>query len=609
MFKKSLLLPILFGITTILLVASCDKDFNELGTDIVGDDHFGFENYTGASIKSYNQKLGPIASNNLAVNLLGFYNNPAFGTTEANFVTQIELSSTNPTFNNTVPADYQNTTVLDSVILDIPYFKTFVKKENEISTYRLDSIYGNVASTFKLGIYQSNYFLRDLDPSLSFTEQQAFYTDEAATIESNVLLGNQLNNSADPKENSAFFFNALEHKTTTLNSDNEPVDTRSVPSMRLHLSNAFFDTKILHAPTGSLTDNTVFKNYLRGLYFKVENGAPGHMATLNFKAGKITLYYKEDKKKTVGTTVTFERISKTFILNLTGNTVSLLKNSNENPAYTSAANSPAEASKLYLKGGEGAISVIDLFGAADTYKYVLKVDGSGNAVDEQGTRIPVNANNKPLTGYYFTYTKVLAPNGVSDELDDLRYPLYTELGGINYYSKKNRWMINEANLTFNIVKEDVADPATIEPNRIFVYDLTNRKVVVDYTFDATTSSSFPKLNKSIFGGILLDENGRLLKQKNENGVYTNKGSKYKVRLTNHVRNLINNDSTNVRLGVSVTEAINTVGFSKLRTANSNTKGAPTSSVLSPLGTILYGSEPSVPNDKRLKLEIYYTKPN
>jgi hypothetical protein len=31
--------------------------------------------------------------------------------------------------------------------------------------------------------------------------------------------------------------------------------------------------------------------------------------------------------------------------------------------------------------------------------------------------------------------------------------------------------------------------------------------------------------------------------------------------------------------------------------------------MSPLGTILYGSATAVPEDKRLKLEIYYTKPN
>ena len=36
---------------------------------------------------------------------------------------------------------------------------------------------------------------------------------------------------------------------------------------------------------------------------------------------------------------------------------------------------------------------------------------------------------------------------------------------------------------------------------------------------------------------------------------------------------------------------------------------PRSAVMNPLGTVLYGSNPSVPADKRLKLEIYYTKPN
>jgi hypothetical protein len=36
---------------------------------------------------------------------------------------------------------------------------------------------------------------------------------------------------------------------------------------------------------------------------------------------------------------------------------------------------------------------------------------------------------------------------------------------------------------------------------------------------------------------------------------------------------------------------------------------PRASVMSPLGTILYGSKSTVPVDKRLKLQIYYTKSN
>ena len=122
MYKKSFLRPILIvGLITIIF-ASCDKDFNELGTDIVGDDHFGFDVDSTLTVKAYNQKLGPIASNNLPINPLGFYSNPAFGTTQANFVTQVELSTLNPVFNNTA--------VIDSVILDIPYFKTLKTNTN-----------------------------------------------------------------------------------------------------------------------------------------------------------------------------------------------------------------------------------------------------------------------------------------------------------------------------------------------------------------------------------------------------------------------------------------------------------------------------------------------
>ena len=124
MYQKSILRPILIvGLITIIF-ASCDKDFNEIGTDIVDEGHYGFERYTDATIKAYNQKLGPIASNNLPVNPLGFYSNPAFGNTQANFVTQLELSSTSPEFNNTDTELYVDLPVIDSVIMDVPYFKT-----------------------------------------------------------------------------------------------------------------------------------------------------------------------------------------------------------------------------------------------------------------------------------------------------------------------------------------------------------------------------------------------------------------------------------------------------------------------------------------------------
>ena len=591
MYKNSFLRPILIiGLITVI-IASCDKDFNELGTDIVGDDHYGFEKYTDATVKAYNQKLGPIASNNLPINPLGFYSNPAFGTTQANFVSQLELSTINPIFNNTDTELYVDLPVIDSVIMDIPYFKTLkTTNTDETKDYELDSIYGaavgSATSKFKLSVYQSNYFLRDLDPAQSLTEQQLFYTDENNLIDNNkipVLLNDRV--YTDEHENNQFYFDKKEHKLTTYESDGvTPIYTRVAPSMRLHLRNDVFYNKILNAPDGQLDNNALFKNYFRGIYFKVENGNPGNMAMINFKAGKITIYYKEDKITPDNPTTTplneykLERVSKSFPLNLSGNTVSLLQNSNENTDYLTAANSSQEASRLYLKGGEGAMSVIDLFGSVDLKGYTL------NPAFNESQAISIS-NPKYIVNN--------TPNGISDEIDEI---------------KINGWLINEANLTFYVDKSAMSNflPATpeaqaVEPNRIFLYDLTNKKVLVDYTFDFTSNSVFPKYTKYIHGGIVQTEDvsdGR-----------GDRAKKYRVRITNYVRNLVKNDSTNVRLGLSVTENINIVGLSKLRTPNSNFSSAPTMSVLSPLGTILYGTSPVVPDDKKLKLEIYYTKPN
>jgi hypothetical protein len=255
----------------------------------------------------------------------------------------------------------------------------------------------------------------------------------------------------------------------------------------------------------------------------------------------------------------------------------LLQNSNENVDYLNAANSSQEASRIYLKGGEGSMAFIDLFGTTDLKGYVLN--------DSYNEHLPISATNPKyiLTG----------PNGISDEIDDIKY---------------NGWLINEANLTFFVDKSAMSNflPATseaqaVEPNRIFLYDLTNKKVLVDYTYDYTSNGTYPKFNKFIHDGIVQTQDvsdGRGKRAK-----------KYRVRITNYVRNLIKNDSTNVRLGLSVTESINSVGLSKLRTPNSNLSSAPTMSVLNQLGTVLYGTGPTVPESKKLKLQIYYTKPN
>mgnify|MGYP006180211809 FL=1 len=522
MHTSSFFKRILF-VVSVLFLYSCDKEYNAIGADLLGENHFDFLQYT-SDVVAHNQKIGPVDATNLSINALGIYNDPAFGKTTAHFATQLNLAALAPTIGANA--------VVDSVYLSVPYFSTLKTTNTDGShVYELDSIYGGQAP-IKLSVFESNYFMRDLDPASNFTETQSFYTDQTAIFE-NAKLGSRLNNASIPSQNDAFFFDSKEIVQKVTAADGKVSLARSVPAMRLKLDNSYFATKILNAPASKLATNDVFKDYFRGLYFKIEtvSGSEGSMAMMNFKSGKITISYTEDLVTNGVTT----RVPKTLDINLNGNSVNLLDQTNVNASYTNAVNNPNTSlgdTNLYVKGGEGAMTVIDLF----------KTPG---------------------------------------ELDLIR---------------SKGWLINEANLVFHI---DAAKMATSnEPNRVYLYDLTNNRPVVDYFLDATNATD-PKKSKYVFSGII-----------NKEAVANGRGQTYKIRITNQIRNLVKYaDSTNVKLGLVVTENIGESNFSKLKTPNSFTSKMPKASVMNPLGTVLYGSHPSVPADKRVKLQIYYTKPN
>jgi hypothetical protein len=519
------------SLLSISLFVSCDKEFNGVGSDLVDYTHFGVSNET-YPITAYNQKIGVIQSNNLPINPLGIYDNPAFGTTTASFVTQVNLAAsyivgTNPE--------------IESVELRIPYFST-LKTTNSDGThvYELDSIYGAANGKIKLSIYESGYYMRNLDPDDNFLSAQKFYTNQKSDFEVKKI-GNTLNNDASTSQNDEFFFSNTEFVDKTTATDGTVTTAYTAPQMRLKLDKAYFKDKILSQNgISKLASNELFKDYFRGLYFKVERSGSNEpaMALLNFARGTIVIKYKED-----GVKVDAAKVDKTITLNLSGNTVSFPEVSNENATYTSTTSNPNVAqgdAKLYLKGGAGSMAIINLFTANERAE--IKAKG---------------------------------------------------------------WLINEANLVFNIDTDAMADAKTAEPNRIFLYDLNNNKTIVDYPLDATVTASNKKNDKTVFGGYIVNST-----------TGAKRGLTYKIRITNHVRNLIKNDSTNVRLGLVVTEDITNTTQSVWKTPSevilSPTKSfyikTPQASVINPLGTVLYGSNPAVPADKRLKLEIFYTKP-
>ena len=156
-----------------LFFASCDKDYNTIGSDIIGAENFNFKSES-FDVKAYNQKVTGVETNNLAINQLGIIDNAIFGKTTANFVTQLTLEKVAPVFNN--PA----TIVIDSVVLDVPYFST---KSLVDGTYQLNSIYttnatATVFDPIDLKVFQNGYELHDYDPNDQLQTALKFYSNQ-----------------------------------------------------------------------------------------------------------------------------------------------------------------------------------------------------------------------------------------------------------------------------------------------------------------------------------------------------------------------------------------------------------------------------------------------
>ena len=247
-----------------IFFASCDKDYNTLGSHIVGNDNFTStpELFT---VKAYNQKVPAVQTNNLPINQLGVMNNAILGMTKLNYVTQLSLATVKPVFKSI------NTIVIDSVVLTVPYYSTKDKIDADgIGTYTLNSIYttNTTATTpvtydpIDLKVFRTGVYLRDADP-VTGTIQKHFSDEDANFNLPSHIVGSKLNNALNAKENTAFVPDTREYKKYKVDSNTllvtTEVESHSSPRIRLHLDKNYFDTNIIHASATDLDNNNPLK--------------------------------------------------------------------------------------------------------------------------------------------------------------------------------------------------------------------------------------------------------------------------------------------------------------------------------------------------------------
>ena len=421
---------------------ACDKEFTNIESDVLGENNANFnKDVETLDITAYNKKLSSVQINGLPANLLGVFNDPAYGKTTASIVSQITPTTFNP--------DFGVNTVVDSVVLTIPYFSRAVTD----STYTIkDSLYGKADSPFKLSVYQNTYFLRDFDPTSALGNTQRYFSLPDGTVSD----GNSVINFEDFK-NPTPIFETNEFKPSdkrirldSYNTAGELETNYIAPAMRLKLDTNFWKQTIINQQdAGYFANANSFKNYFRGLYIKAEPiGNSGNMMLLNLASttANIVIYYTKDS------TVANERTAGTYTFNFSGNILNTFIN-DYSIALTDGDTNAGDTS-LYLKSTEGSMAVVDLF--------------SGTSIED----FKKAYRQTTATGDYIKGT-----NG-------------------NYLLKR---LINDAQL---IVFEDTSINTDNTPDyhkfdRIYAYDLKNNQETIDYQIDQISNTQFPVSSKLI----------------------------------------------------------------------------------------------------------------
>ncbi|MET7028525.1 DUF4270 domain-containing protein [Sediminicola luteus] len=619
-FFRKIIFSAFAGAMFVLAFVSCEEDITTIGKGVIGGEPFENES-ASYDVFAYNKKIEAVQTNKLPIYQLGIFNDPVYGRTEASITSQVRLAGgTSPTF-GTFSQTTENNSATDNVTATIPenetvkevylYIPFLVKgasfrdsdsdgvddefdvdptdpnsdsdgdglTDNEeriagsdplnVDTdgdgindaeddstasgifpkkFDLDSIYGNRNNPFRLKVARSTYFLRDLDPNTNFQQAQEYYSSQqfSPSYVSDVLFDGEV--TIDDKE--ILSFKEDDPDTAEIDESKE-VATRLAPGIRVPLSSTFFQQNILDKEGASeLLNQGNFSDFFRGIHMSLDPAAGNILMLLDLTKANITINYDHDSVDTNGTADdtsddTIVQLNKNYVL-------SLLTGGTTTPIVGNAVNT-------FINEAYPA----DIMNSMD----------SG-----------ANASRIYVKGGAGSYAQI---------------KLFDEINGREFINqiKANNWVINEANLVF-YVDRNTLDAAgnVVEPPRLYLFN--EETGVPLYNAQIETSTSTTAL------GSYLNHDGIL--EKGSNG----KGVKYTVRITEYINNLIIRDADNATLALSLTSDIRVSNVSNSVLKDNETGLQPVMATVNPLGTVLFGSSVSNGNeDKKLKLEIFYTKIN
>lgn len=341
-----------------ILVSSCNDEINSIGLDLLGEE-LGNRYTDSTTVVAYSVVEDSISTKNLLNNVVGYVNDPVFGTTRAGIASQFLLSG------NSV--DFGDSPVLDSIVLCLKY----------------TGYYGDTLSPVVIRVHE---LTEKLD-----SENSYFHNSEVAYDPTDLTASG--NFTLYPKPNTSLF-----------------IDTATKEShIRIPLAESFGYHFLNNKE--QMANASSFGDFFKGLYIVADpTTGTGNLSYVNMTSslsGIQIFYTKNDKQYLYTLTPTSSGVRyNTFEHDFTQGESSFMAQVINTPADTALG-----AEKLYVQAGGGVTAKI----AFPTIKEEL---GDQKVVINKAELVITDiSENNP----HFTVPAKLRVSGVSKSTGKLVY--------------------------------------------------------------------------------------------------------------------------------------------------------------------------------------------
>lgn len=599
---------LLVSVTLILVISSCNQDFHPVGEALFIDQTLetlteSFPTFT------FQEKLKKVQTNGLPLMQLGKINHPIFGQAEASFTAQLTIPN-NLFFGNhrqqfeDEPDDSDPNLIPENetvkfVYLDIPFFTNQDDADNDGVIDSLDADPNDPLSNSDGDeLTDLIEFQSQLNPLSSDSDGDGILDhndDDNATYQS----GNNVYQIDSVYGNREATFNLKVYELGAYLNELDPSDN-------FETTQAFYSTQDYYEEGFSravLYDDIISLNFdeIRINYKEDDPETPDVDETLQVETRlsprlRVPLnigFFQEnfiDKEGSTDleTSVNFQKALRGIIIRAEDFSEDLymlldIQNAAVNIVYEyddyQTQGTLGDTSDDTVEKVEKEISLAFNGIRINTLKNSL----FDAAVQEQ---LIASSNNTPTNRLYVQSGTFLGKIRLFDIENQNENELIDSLRG-------QSWLINEANLIFYI-DPNLASSQELLAQRLYLFAYNSGFPLSDYVSDGSVSNFGRNSNKKIFGGLLeYDDN--------------NVPYRYKFNITDHISNIIRNDSINFDLGLVVNADINNITPIKAVTESEQDLVYPLTATLNPLGAILIGSHPDASSeDKKVRLELIYS---